>query len=151
MYSDIIDIGRVIAIVSIVFITGCAAAFDRDLLSTNAVTVELLPSSDASFEDVRIFQKGPTTTISGLIRYTAGQKVKPIPGHIHIEFLDPSDELLLQANFPYSQNIPGRTAYGHFEISVHADPPDGSRVRIAHSTLSISDHLESIDPADIGK
>ncbi len=138
---------RIVVIGAIVFITGCTAAFDRDLLATNAVTLELLPSSDASFEDVRILQKGPDTTVSGIIRYTEGRTVKPIKGHIHIEFVDPSDDLILQANFPYSQNIPVRTAYGHFEISIHADTPEGSRVRIAHSPLSISDHLESIDPA----
>jgi len=131
-----------------VFITGCAATFDRDLLATNAVTLELLPSSEASFEDVLIHQKGADTTVSGIIRYTEGRRTRPIKGHIHIEFVDPSGDLMLQANFPYSQNIPGSTAYGHFEITIHADILEGSRVLIAHSPLSISDHLESIDPTD---
>ena len=148
MYLRIIGTCRIAVIGAILSITGCAAAFDKDLLATNAITLETLPSADASFEEVRIIQKGSDTTVSGIIRYNEGRTTKPIKGHIHIEFLDPSGDLILQANFPYSQNIPGSTAYGHFEITIHADILEGSRVLIAHSPLSISDHLESIDPTD---
>ena len=108
-------------------LTACAAGVD--LVRDGTVNLERVPSTQVKISDVHVLREDGVMAVYGKI--TPFRRAGFIPGHIHMEVIDPNGKLLRELSADYKRgDTKSRSA--HFYVQLPMEPPVGSTVRVIH-------------------
>ena len=123
---------NIIALTSTVFtalLAGCSVG--NSLVKEGNVAIELVPSSSVKITRAYLVSTDKTLEVHGELMRRLSQSRLRIPGHLHIELVDPDDVVLKVADVDFiHKNVNSRVARFHLPIPV--DLPAGSTVRVIH-------------------
>jgi hypothetical protein len=115
-------------------LAGCATQ-GRDLVRSDTIKLEMVPSALGTIGAVTVIQEGEEVTLRGEVKHRPGGRGF-IPGHIDLDVIDPEDNVLEKCVIDY---YPGpKSTYANFHAVLKAPPPPGSRIRVIHNPHIIS-------------
>lgn len=109
-------------------LTGCASG--HDLIRNGTLNVERMSSDRVKISSLYVRQDTDGVVVRGRFskRY-AGRS--PIPGHLHIAFVDPEGGVLSDTRIRYWQ-LSAKSGLSEFYVQILSEPPIGSTIRVTH-------------------
>lgn len=99
-------------------LTACAAGVD--LVRDGTVNIERVPSTQVKISDVHVLREDGVMAVYG--KTTPFRRAGFIPGHIHIEVIDPNGKLLRELSADYKRgDTKSRSA--HFYVQLPMESP----------------------------
>ena len=115
-------------LVVVTALTGCANG--HDLVRNGSLNVERISSDRARISTLDVRQDTEGVVVRGrLSKRYAGRS--PIPGHLHIAFIDPEGGVLSHTRIRYWQ-LSGKSGLSEFYVQIPTEPPIESTVRVTH-------------------
>lgn len=117
-----------LSVVVVSALTGCASG--HDLIRDGTLNVERMSSDRVKISTLYVRQDADRVVVRGrLSKRYAGRS--PIPGHLHIAFIDPEGGVLSDTRIRYWQ-LSGKSGLSEFYAQIPTEPPIGSTVRVTH-------------------
>lgn len=147
MFSHHFTLGLKLTLIG-VLLSGCAMMqSSHDLVE--GINFERNGSDVAAPSNVYLHRTADGMNLHGeLKRKSTGRG--PIPGHLHVELIDPQGKLLKGADVDYRRHNK-QSDHAHFSIPLPVSLQTGSTVRITHITIERNDFEDHPKWSDTSK